>query len=144
MVNFINYITEKFSEVGKSENEVITASEDELNKYDIGFDKEYKITYLPEGMRMTDYNVSSEEIYSNFYGKDGCRITYIQETKKGSINLNTEGTDTSTISINGYDALLAENSENIIIAYQTDKYTLTVESYGVSKEEMIKVATSIK
>ncbi len=129
------------------EDEIITENESQSpGKYTIQLDKEYNITYLPEGFFMTSESKDMAGISKDYYDNGNNCIMFNQMVEESAISIDTENAETSYVDINGTNALMAiKTSEKTInVTWKKDNYFMSVISVGVSEEELLKVVRSIK
>lgn len=108
------------------------------------FDKEYGITYLPEGFNIASETRSSKGINIDYCDTNGNMIFYKQKAEQNNMYVDTENAEVSEIKIDGYTAMLSAKEEKITIYWQMEDYFIGVEGIGVDEQELIKVARSIK
>ena len=86
---------------GEKVEDVKNVSDD---RFTIKLSKEYEITYLPEGFKMTNMN-KDEAGWSADYYKDADMISFKQKSiEGGDIGIDTENTQKSYVDINGHKA----------------------------------------
>ena len=112
---------------GEKVEDVKNVSDD---RFTIKLSKEYEITYLPEGFKMTNMN-KDEAGWSADYYKDADMISFKQK---------------SIEDINGHKALVNEkkNDKVISIVWRQDESVISIICINVNKDEVIKIANSVK
>lgn len=127
------------------------ASKKETNtkdsRFEILFDKEYEVTYLPEGFKILSTARFSSGHMAEYYDEKDCLITFQQDVaENASINIDTEGAITKNIVINGEGALLGVNNKKkqVTVTWQKGAYIINIIGTGAEEEEIIKVAQSVK
>lgn len=108
------------------------------------FDKEYGITYLPEGFNIASETKNSRGINIDYCDANGNVILFKQKAAQGDVYIDTEDATVSEIDINGYTAILSEKEEKITVYWQMENYFIGVEGIGVNEQELVKIARSIK
>ena len=128
---------------GEKVEDVKNVSDD---RFTIKLSKEYEITYLPEGFKMTNMN-KDEAGWSADYYKDADMISFKQKSiEGGDIGIDTENTQKSYVDINGHKALVNEkkNDKVISIVWRQDESVISIICINVNKDEVIKIANSVK
>ena len=96
-------------EKGEKVEDVKNVSDD---RFTIKLSKEYEITYLPKGFKMTNMN-KDEAGWSADYYKDADMISFKQKSiEGGDIGIDTENTQKSYVDINGHKALVNEKKND--------------------------------
>ncbi len=145
ITNFLIEITDTHSEIKISDSEAKEREKSlKNNKYRIKFDKEYSVNYLPKG-----YYVSSESkeplfLTVNFENNKGEKIIFQQYLDHAVANLDSENTKTEYIDLNGCTAILYTENNYKTIVWKVDKVFLEIMADNISREEIIKIAMSVK
>lgn len=108
------------------------------------FDKEYGITYLPEGFSIASETKNPMGINIDYSDENGNMIFFAQRIEQNAMYVDTENAEVSEIKINGYTAMLSAKADNVIVYWQMEDYFISVEGIGVDEQEIVKVARSIK
>ena len=108
------------------------------------FDKEYGITYLPEGFNIASETKNSRGINIDYCDANGNVIFFSQKAEQGDVYVDTENATVSEIDINRYTAILSEKEEKITVYWQMEDYFIGIEGIGVDQQQMINVAKSVK
>ncbi len=142
VVDFVNYVTGNYSEVGDSPDENRPTKEFEVD----GIEKEYVVTYLPKGFVLMEKSVEVHRCFYNYVSKDNSEqwISFSQIGKEISVNVDTEKSNRELIHLGKQDAFINEEENSITIIIEKDKYQLVLEGLNVTRAEMIKIAKSIK
>ncbi len=122
---------------GEKVEDVKNVSDD---RFTIKLSKEYEITYLPKGFKMTNMN-KDEAGWSADYYKDADMISFKQKSiEGGDIGIDTENTQKSYVDINGHKALVNEkkNDKVISIVWRQDESVISIICINVNKDEVIK------
>ena len=81
---------------------------------------------------------------ANYYNEDKL-ITFSQSSLNGTdLSIDTENTENTYVDINGQQALVTEKENLVNMVWRVDENIITVSGIDVSKEEIIKVARSVK
>lgn len=138
---FIEYVVntfEKYSAVYFKNNSPITSEAFET----------YAPEYIPEGYTEVKREGSSEFMYNYITYSDefGNNIEFQQDIATDHISINTENTTIEKIYINSVEAIYWENLGESLILFSDDNYSfyLSCARETISKEELIKIAESIK
>lgn len=101
--------------------------------------------YIPEGFKKTsveDYFTDIHIIYSN---KEGQEIIFKQiYITNDKIIIDTEGTTMEKMWIKGYEAYYVSNKGRNGIMWFKDEYLFNLSSDAIEKDELIKMAESVK
>lgn len=129
-----------------SDDEVITgnASHSDNNKYIIKFDKEYEVTYLPEGFEIISQTITPAGIDIDYADANNNIIMMSQDVIEASISIDTENAEVYSCDVNGYTAMVSVKKNKIVVIWKVDGYFISISGKGVSEDEMLKVARSIK
>ena len=130
-----------------SEGEVGTASNELIDDvYSVKLDKEHMITYLPKGFFATLENKDIAGITRDYYDKNDNCIMFNQMIDDAGVSIDTENAEITNVDINGIDAIMSIKSKDktISITWKKGEYFINLTSVGVDKEEILKVARSIK
>lgn len=126
---------------GEKVEDVKNVSDD---RFTIKLSKEYEITYLPKGFKMTNMNKDEAGWEANYYNEDEV-ITFSQSSLNGTdLSIDTENTKNTYVDINGQQAFVTEKDEQISVTWRVDENIIRVTSIGVKKAELIKVAKSVE
>lgn len=119
--------------------------EDSTN-YRLLMEEEYTITYLPEELYIVKEERTSRTITRRYENSDddSQMIIFSQENDGATINLDTENAIVDYVDINGINALLSQKGDTINIIWRTDKYYISITSQNIEKDELIKIAKSVK
>jgi hypothetical protein len=104
----------------------------------------FYVTYLPEGFNLIDNY--EQEGYNTFYFSDGNnRVSLVSQSGGTEFlsQVDSEEADVTHINIKGHDAIYFAKEEKGMIAWNQDNVLFKISGY-VSKEELIKIAESIK
>ncbi len=143
-IGLVNYVSDDYTDMGQPTKEWATGEADNNGLEQIKPEKEYRVTYLPEGMMLTDYSISYGRIYYNYIGQNDEYLSFMQEAKNISSKVDTEDAVTRTVSINGTDAVLVKKEEQTQIVFEMDSYMIKLIGTGLSDENLIQIAESIK
>lgn len=120
----------------------------ENNGFDIVWNKKYEVTYLPEGFSIFTESQDVCDRYKEYVDTNENYIYYTQSIQNTGFSLDSEHAISSQENVNSEQALCIEKKRDgetyITILFEADSYFILLESKGVSKEEMLKVARSIK
>lgn len=132
--NFFVEAYEKFSKVYFEKNDNLT---NEIEVY-------YQPCYIPEGYKKSWSQKDKTSYYVTYTNEEGIEINYFQLCKSGAgINIDTE--DAVTEEIGGGLFVHKEKANRSAFYFSDEKYFYEIVAYeGVSKEELIKIAESIK
>ena len=125
---------EKFSSVQPVEDDIAPSTIKDI--YEITYDlKEYEIYYEDN----TEYRRNIT------YIKDDILINFSQYTKDAyDINVNTEGSEITTIDINNYEAIYFLDNHNYNhLIFDNGEYIIYISS-NISKNALINIAESVK
>lgn len=114
------------------------------DKYRIGPEVEYGVSYLPE-----DFQVVSEErgvaiITINYEDSKGNSISFFQNEDSSFINFDTEDAGAYHRIINGDDVLITVKDNRMSAVWRVDGYLLWLDSEGISESELLKIVESVK
>lgn len=133
-IDFIVSVYEKFS---------IVQSINDNNSPDT-IEDIYEITY-----DLSDFTIDYEE-YNEYrrdttYIKDDITITFTQTVKEQyNVNLNTEDTEATTISINDHEAIYFQDNHNYYhLIWDNGDYIITI-SANIDENALISIANSVK
>lgn len=113
------------------------------DRFNIVFDKEYEITYLPDDFHILSISKSSMGINKDFTdGKDKL-IMFSQNVDDMVFNVDTEDANIKNVDINGQEAFMSVNGLEITITWRVGDYFIQLLSNGVEEQEILKVAKSI-
>lgn len=124
--------------------------------YDVQSDKEvpeyienkYIPQYVPEGFiveKMYFYDDEKVKVCAiSYINEQGGSIYFDQSTLDGANRKHDEGASVTQIEIKGYEAYLYTNLKNNALFWTDDEYAYSINFSGVSEEEIIKMAESIK
>lgn len=128
--------------------ELATTSEGQTDndKFAVKLNKEYGITYLPEGFSIVTESKDSMGVIRDYYNEKNDCIMYEQMTYNATISIDTENAEVSTVDINGKEAVMSikESNQSINIIWKLDDYFINLSTIGISKEEALKVARSVQ
>lgn len=144
VLNFMMDETEKYTSVDIKEESDVLESESISRAIPPDWEGQYAPTYIPEGFRITEaknYNDTSSIVYLN----DARQMILFQKWPRENVNLriDTEGTDTTSININGFEGLLVEKDDIIRVMWYSDDVLFTISSQ-IDKNELIKIAESVQ
>jgi len=125
---------DKFSSVQPVEDDIAPSTIKDI--YEITYDlKEYEIYYEDN----TEYRRNIT------YIKDDILINFSQYTKDAyDINVNTEGSEITTIDINNYEAIYFLDNHNYNhLIFDNGEYIIYISS-NISKNALINIAESVK
>jgi hypothetical protein len=125
---------DKFSSVQPVEDDIAPSTIKDI--YEITYDlKEYEIYYEDN----TEYRRNIT------YIKDDILINFSQYTKDAyDINVNTEGSEITTIDINNYEAVYFLDNHNYNhLIFDNGEYIIYISS-NISKNALINIAESVK
>lgn len=126
---------------GEKVEDVKNVSDD---RFTIKLSKEYEITYLPKGFKLTNMNKDETGWNADYYNEDKL-ITFSQSSLNGTdLSIDTENTKNTYVDINGQQAFVTEKDEQISVTWRVDENIIRVTSIGVKKAELIKVAKSVE
>ena len=101
-------------------------------------------TYLPQGYKQSDQSIYIEVIgiiYTNEFDQE---IVFTKIVKDGTrIDIDTEGIQTESITINGYQGIFYSNKGQSSLIWSDEKYAYSIIG-KITKEEMINMAISTK
>lgn len=145
ITNFLIEITDTHSKIKISDSEA-KGREKSLknNKYRIKFDKEYSVNYLPEGYYIESEKKNPVMLMTNFENKKGEKIVFQQYLDHTVANLDSENSKIEYIDINGNTAILYMENNYKTIIWKADKAFLEIMADNISREEIIKIAMSVK
>lgn len=107
----------------------------------------YSPEYVPDGYKITNKD-SALNMYNDieYTNENGAILNYSQTPAIGHIKVNTENAVIEKIYVNSYEAMYWENSEQryVLFADTTYSYLIIGVNNEISREEIIKVAESIK
>jgi hypothetical protein len=105
----------------------------------------YAPTYLPKGFVIDDgEDVVSSRIY--YINTDGTEIIFgLRPNDAASISIDTENADVSTVDINGNNAMLIIDTDNLSnkLMWHNDAYTFSLVA-PIGEDELLKLARSVK
>jgi hypothetical protein len=136
VLNFLINTYEKFTEI-------IVNDKTELPPKDIDWEDEYYYpSYLPDGYeyKSSVENGSIKTIL--FVNSDNVELRFNQVRNGTKIQLDTEDSVVTKITIDGKEGMVIKKSDRVIIFWYSDKTSLTLIGYADSKE-MIRIAESI-
>ncbi|WP_370801859.1 DUF4367 domain-containing protein [Eubacterium ventriosum] len=126
---------------GEKVEDVKNVSDD---RFTIKLSKEYEITYLPKGFKMTNMNKDEAGWSADYYNEDKL-IMFSQSSLNGTdLSIDTENTKNTYVDINGQQAFMTEKENLVNMVWRVDENIITVSGIDVSKKEIIKVARSVK
>ncbi len=141
VLNLILDVNDKYTSVKLNQEDDNLESTD-LN---IPWTEAYAPTRIPEGYEvssMSDKSVKSIQ----FNNAEGSMILFQQWVYGSTINIDTENADnTSKVTIQGNEGMLAEKGEVVTITWSNDAYIFVITIYrgGFSQEEMLDIAESV-
>ena len=145
ITNFLIEITDTHSKIKISDSEAKEREKSlKNNKYRIKFDKEYSVNYLPEGYYAVEEIRNSTLLGVNFENNNGDQIIFQQHLDYTVANADSEGAKTEYIKIGEHKGILYTEGEYKVIVWKSEKYFLEITSNNTSREEMIKIANSVK
>ncbi len=105
---------------------------------------EIDVSYIPEGYELVGIDISPISIINSYKSKDGQKITISINASSASVEFNTENSNIEEITVENITYLCATrtNGSNVIIWSKND-YIYQVRG-DFAKEELIKIAESIK
>jgi len=107
--------------------------------------KQAEPEYIPEGFKKTsveDYNTTVFIIYTNDKGEEIIfDQTYITNDK---MIIDTEGTIMEKLWVGGCEAYYVSNKGRNGIMWFRDEYLFSISSEAIGKDELIKMAESVK
>lgn len=122
-VRFLNW----FIESEKDHNRVEFESSNQVLELPGEWRNYYYPTYIPEGYFLIDAN-GNDLLKTILLTNDGGKLLLISQAKGNmGLNIDSEDTDTATITINDVEALLTEKSNQITITWAYQGVIFTVE-----------------
>lgn len=108
--------------------------------------KEFKIMYLPEGFKQTEFLSNDIRITQTFESSNGDVLKFSQTITEGTeYNLDTEHGNTEKMSISGKDIYITSAYEITQAVWLEDGYLLKITYYGtISVEEIVNLIKSVK
>lgn len=107
---------------------------------------EYYLSYIPEGMQLSEVN-SHEELCTTHYTSDAGQYLYFYEgTSNTTSTIGIEYTTISYETLNGQTVWIAESEEfNVIhVVWSLDAQWFMLHSNGLDREETLRVAEGVK
>lgn len=141
VLDFIAVKQEKYTSI-KSKN-VDEKSEIEAEEI---FNEIHTVTYVPNGYKKAMIQIDSLGVVEEYRHDDGTSFISFSQNKEESMsmNLDTENAKTEYVDILGEKALIASKEQQVSIVWKKEGYFYCVFSLGISREEAIKVAQSVK
>ena len=106
--------------------------------------KSLKVGYIPEGFEL----VKSEEYATGFfytYLNENAELTVMKDTLKGNYQFDNEEYPYEIVNCNSIDYVVYRSSEQSYgVIWNTNGYVYSISSYGLSREELIKIAKNVK
>ena len=105
---------------------------------------EITVGYIPEGFKLTNENVLERLIINDYYDSNGNFITITKSSSSAEVDSNTEDVETEIIVINNgeYRYCLSKNNTGNVIWTEND-YVYRING-TVSKDELLKIAETVK
>ena len=118
-------------------------------RFDIEWTEEYNITYLPEGFSALTSSCSTLSRCIEYADVNDNSITFEQDIDSTTYSIDTENAKVEYVDINGKRAMYVEKEYEEIgninkLLWKENDYFIEVEGIGVTKEELVKVAESVK
>ena len=119
------------------------------DKFDIEWTEEYNVTYLPEGFSALTLSCSTLSRYIEYADGNDNSITLGQNIDTTTYSIDTENAKVEYLDINGKKAMYVEKEYEEIgntnkLLWKEDDYFIGLDGIGVTKEELVKVAESVK
>lgn len=119
------------------------------DKFDIEWTEEYNVTYLPEGFSALTSSCSTLSRYIEYADGNDNSITLEQDIDTTTYSIDTENAKVEYLDINGKKAMYVEKEYEEIgntnkLLWKEDDYFIGLDGIGVTKEELVKVAESVK
>lgn len=119
------------------------------DKFDIEWTEEYNVTYLPEGFSALTLSCSTLSRYIEYADGNDNSITLGQNIDTTTYSIDTENAKVEYLDINGKKAMYVEKEYEEIgntnkLLWKEDDYCIGLDGIGVTKEELVKVAESVK
>lgn len=145
ITNFLIEITDTHSKIKISDSEAKEREKSlKNNKYRIKFDKEYSVNYLPKGYYTVEEIKQPSVLTVNFENEEGKKITFQQYLDHTVANMDREDAKEEYIDINGSAAILYTENNYRTIVWKANKNFLEIMANDISREEIIKIAMSVK
>lgn len=144
VLNFLTSSEKTHTRMNINDGERSSANEEtEQARYKIGVENEYRVTYLPEGFEIEREEKISGLLKIEYRNNNKC--IFLQQTlESATINIDTEDSNVDYIDINGNNAFLSQKDKVINIVWRVNEYFFSISSEGIDKDELIKMAKSIK
>lgn len=118
-------------------------------RFDIEWTEEYNITYLPEGFSALTSSCSTLSRCIEYADVNDNSITFEQDIDSTTYSIDTENAKVEYVDINGKRAMYVEKEYEEIgntnkLLWKEDDYFIGLDGIGVTKEELVKVAESVK
>lgn len=118
-------------------------------RFDIEWTEEYNVTYLPEGFSTLTSSCSTLSRCIEYADVNDNSITFEQDIDSTTYSIDTENAKVEYLDINGKRAMYVEKEYEEIgntnkLLWKENDYFIEVEGIGVTKEELVKVAESVK
>ena len=119
------------------------------DKFDIEWTEEYNVTYLPEGFSALTLSCNTLSRYIEYADGNDNSITLGQNIDTTTYSIDTENAKVEYLDINGKKAMYVEKEYEEIgntnkLLWKEDDYFIGLDGIGVTKEELVKVAESVK
>lgn len=144
VVDFVNYVTGRYAEVGGSKKEEVKR-EESVQGEKIDGDVEYQLNYLPNGFNLSEKVITPQKISYNFTceNEEEKYIIFSKIAEAVSTNVDTEKAKYKKIKIKNIDALVSVEGKQIVIVWgENDCFLL--EGMNIELDEMIKIVENIK
>lgn len=142
-VKVLNWVTETFED----HTEFHLGEQDAIEESAI---LDFTVTWLPEGFTLQTCDIDDHMIIEQYVGpdeKESCvtiMITQLFEEGTGEYNIDTEGTNTTSVKINGYNATIAEKSNTIQLIWTCESVVVQIVSENIDLSHIIKIAENIE
>jgi hypothetical protein len=110
----------------------------------LGPEVEYRPTYIPKEYKVSQEIKTMESLSIEFYDEQDNLLQYDQSPDTSSLSIDSENAKSYNIKVGEDDALLIIKNQKSHLVVHKDKYFITVSGEKISKDEIIKIAESIK
>lgn len=123
----------------ETNTEVRFEDSDQSNEYD---DVGLELMYVPDGFNLVNKDIQNNNVYLRF--ENGNLYFSVTITKSiGTTSIDTEGSQTEEMYINGERALYSENSKLKILTGVIEDYVFTIKG-NIDKNEIIEISKNLK
>lgn len=123
---------------------IITTTGEDPDEAKTRIETEYELGELPEGYELVQREADEQVVVKEYRNEGNSLLRIYQNPAKGNVVMDTESAEMEEVKVSGNPGSYSEKEGTAMLVWMQEGYSFQLTAEGISKEELIRLAETVR